>query len=69
MTNNIASERVRVGLSQEELAAQIGVSRELVKKWEAGTAQPRASKLLAMGDLFRCSLDYLLGRTEERAIH
>ena len=52
------------GLSQEELAAQIGVSRQAVSKWETGEAMPDLNKLLALADTLAVSLDYLCGKAE-----
>lgn len=66
MRNNIASERVRLGWSQDELAEKLDVSRDTVKKWEKGETSIKSSMLIAMSDLFGCSIDYLMGRTEER---
>lgn len=66
MRNNIASERVRLGWSQDELAEKLDVSRDTVKKWEKGETPIKSSMLIAMSDLFGCSIDYLMGRTEER---
>ena len=66
MRNNIASERVRLGWSQDELAEKLDVSRDTVKKWESGETPIKSSMLIAMSDLFGCSIDYLMGRTEER---
>lgn len=48
------------GLSQEELAAQIGVSRQAVSKWEAGQSQPDLDKVLVLSDFFGVTTDYLL---------
>lgn len=53
-------------LSQEELAERLSVSSATVRQWESGTARPSASSLLAMSDMFGCSVDYLLQRTDER---
>ncbi len=69
MRNNIASERVRLGWSQDELAEKLDVSRDTVKKWENGETPIKSSMLIAMSDLFGCSIDYLMGRTEERLMH
>ena len=66
--NNIASERVRLGLSQEGLAEHLGVSRDSVKDWESGETTIRSSVLIRMADLFGCSLDYLLARCDERVL-
>lgn len=68
MKNNIASERVRLGLSQEALAEKLGVSRDSVKDWESGETTIRSSVLVRMADLFGCSLDYLMARSDERLV-
>lgn len=52
--------RKQRGLSQEELAGQLGVSRQAVSKWESAQAQPELEKLLALSDFFQVSCDYLL---------
>lgn len=68
MKNNIASERVRLGWSQDDLAEKLEVSRDTVKKWELGETPIKSSMLVAMSDRFGCSIDYLLGRCEERLL-
>lgn len=58
--------RRREGLSQEQLADRLGVTRQSVSKWESGTAAPELSKLVALSDLFGVSVDYLVkDRLEE----
>lgn len=46
--------------SQEELAAQIGVTRQAVSRWESGAAMPDADKVIALCDCFGVTADYLL---------
>lgn len=55
------------GLSQEELAAQVGVSRQAVSKWETAEAMPDLNKLLALSDALEVSLDRLCGRERNDA--
>ena len=55
-------ERKRLGLSQEELAAKLNVSRQAVSKWETGDSVPDLPKLLALSDTLNISLDTLCGR-------
>ena len=50
------------GLSQEELAERLGVSRQAVSKWETGDAQPDLTRLVALADALEISLDELAGR-------
>ena len=63
---NIASERVRIGLTQEGLAEQLGVARQTVLRWENGKTNPPTSAVYMMANLFGCSTDYLLGITDVR---
>lgn len=63
---NIRSERVRLGLTQEELAKKIGVSTNTFAKYEQNFLTVPGASLLALADLFNCSADYLLERTQER---
>lgn len=48
------------GLSQEELAAQIGVSRQAVSKWESGQNLPDLEKVVTLSDFFGVTTDYLM---------
>ena len=52
--------RKKSGMSQEELADQLGVSRQAVSRWELGSTQPDAPNLLKLSDLFGVSIDWLL---------
>lgn len=52
--------RKKAGLSQEELAAQLHVSRQAVSRWELGTAMPDAPNLLQLSKLFGVTTDWLL---------
>ena len=48
------------GMSQEELADQIGVSRQAVSKWESEQSTPDLGKIVIMSDLFEVTTDYIL---------
>ena len=50
-------------LSQEDLAALVGVSRQAVSKWELGEATPEVSKLMALARSFGVTTDELLSET------
>lgn len=52
--------RKEQGMSQEELANQMNVSRQAVSKWESGQGYPETDKLLMISNIFGVSLDYLL---------
>ncbi len=63
---NITSERTRLGVSQKDLADHLNVSLTTVSRWEQGRAFPNSADLVNMRELFGCSVDYLLGLTDER---
>ena len=48
------------GMTQEELAEKMNVSRQTVSKWEMDLAFPEMEKAVALGRLFSCSLDDLI---------
>ena len=52
--------RRRSGMSQEQLADRLGVTRQSVSKWESGTAMPELVKLISLSELFDVSVDYLV---------
>ena len=52
--------RKKCGWSQEELAEQLGISRQSVSKWESGMSIPDLDKIIKLSDLFEVSTDYLL---------
>lgn len=64
LSEKIAYCRRRNGLSQEELAEKIGVSRQAVSKWETSEAQPEIGKLRQLSDAFGVSTDWLLSEEE-----
>ncbi len=60
--------RKQRGLSQEQLAEGLKVSRQAISKWESGQSLPESDKLLALSEYFGVSLDYLMkdGQKEEQ---
>ena len=56
----IVKQRKDLEYTQEQLAEILGVSRQSVSKWESDLAYPETDKLIKMGKLFDCSMDYLL---------
>ena len=52
------------GLSQENLAESIGISRQAIAKWESGRSYPDVNNLIQLSDLFKVSIDKLV-RDEE----
>lgn len=58
----LTRERKSRGLSQEDLAAKVNVSRQAISKWETGDAMPDLNNLLLLADALEISLDALCGR-------
>lgn len=57
--------RKKSGLSQEQLAEQLNVSRQAISKWEQGTAVPESEKLISISNYFGVTVDYLLKEDTE----
>ena len=53
------------GLSQRALAQKIGASFKAVNFWENGKVDPSAKFICALADVFECTCDYLLGRSDD----
>ena len=60
LADKIMNLRKKCGWSQEELAEQLGISRQSVSKWESGMSIPDLEKIVKMSALFGVSTDYLL---------
>lgn len=58
--------RKKSGLSQEQLAEQLSVSRQAISKWESGQSVPESDKLIVISNYFNVSLDYLLKEEVEQ---
>lgn len=65
--NRIASLRKAAGLSQEALAAKLGVSRQAIGKWEADTTLPSLDNLHQLAKELGVSIDALLTGEESQA--
>lgn len=52
--------KMRNIMTQEELAAKLGVSRQTVSKWELNAAYPEMNKVMELCALFSCSMDQLI---------
>ena len=48
------------GISQEQLADQLGVSRQTISKWESEQSAPDMEKIILLSDYFEVTTDYLL---------
>lgn len=67
--NRLLQYRKKFNLSQEELAAKIGVSRQAISKWERAEASPDTDNLILLANIYGVSLDELLkGETAKENI-
>lgn len=60
MADRIQYLRKTNGISQEELADKVGVSRQAVSKWESEQSLPDLEKIITMSDYFGVTTDYIL---------
>ena len=58
--DKLISLRKSMGLSQEELGAEIKVSRQTISKWESGQSYPDFQRLVLLSDYFGLTLDELI---------
>ena len=66
MHYNLASERVRLGMTQEQLSIELDCSVKTLGKWEKDATKIPGEALKKACGLFGCSLDYLLDESDER---
>ncbi|SHJ83892.1 helix-turn-helix domain-containing protein [Hespellia stercorisuis] len=60
ISEKIMELRKQNGWSQEELAFQLGISRQSVSKWESGASIPDMERILKLSEIFGVTTDYLL---------
>jgi len=60
ISDRIQKLRKERNLSQEQLADELGISRQAVSKWESDSAMPDIDKIIALSDYFETSTDYIL---------
>lgn len=65
LSDKLIGLRKSAGMSQEELAEKLNVSRQAVSRWEMGTAMPDAANILQLSKLFHVTTDYLLNEEYE----
>lgn len=61
-SENVRKARESEGLSQEDFAERIGVTQQMISKYESGIKLPSISTLADIADVLDCSTDYLLDR-------
>ncbi|WP_426578917.1 helix-turn-helix domain-containing protein [Bacillus altitudinis] len=60
----ITTLRKKAGLTQEELAKKLNVTRSALSQYELGTREPNYDLLLKIADFFEVTVDYLIGRSD-----
>ncbi len=67
LADKIIELRKKSGMSQEELAEKLGVSRQSVSKWEGAQSMPDLNRILQLSQIFEVSTDYLLKDSMEES--
>ena len=67
LSENLQYLRAREGITQEQLAERLDVSRQSVSKWESGTSFPEMDTLLKLCDMFKTDMDTLLRGSAEQS--
>lgn len=62
--DNLIRLRRESGMNQLDLAELLGVTQQTISKYEKGIREPDNTTLMKLAEIFNCSTDYLLGRTE-----
>ena len=57
------------GLTQKELAEKVGLRQSHISSWARGEKTPLISGLIKLADFFNCSVDYLIGRTNNKKFY
>ena len=65
----IAANRRRLGLTQDQLAEQLGITAQAVSKWENDQSCPDITMLPKLAEIFGVSTDELLGHQTEQTVH
>lgn len=61
-SKNFRIERMKLGLTQSDIARKLSVTRQTVNNWEKRGVTPDTGTLIALSELFGVSTDYLLGK-------
>ena len=61
---NLRKIREKRNITQVKLATELGVSQELISRYELGSSFPTPNMLIKLSQFFNCSVDYLLGLTK-----
>ena len=60
--------RKNAGLSQEQVAETLGLSRQAISKWESGQGKPDIENIIKLSELYHVSTDYILLGIEKKSL-
>ena len=63
---NLRKLREKKNITQIKLSTDLEVSQELISRYELGTSFPQPNMLIKLANYFNCSVDYLLGLTDNK---
>lgn len=66
--NRIKKLREEFGMTQQELADKINGAKSTIAMYENETRKPSMEVLIKLSEIFNCSIDYLLGKSDKRNI-
>jgi transcriptional regulator with XRE-family HTH domain len=64
--SNLKHIRTNSGLTQKQLAESTGLGVRTIQQYEANDRKPTFDALIALADYFQVSIDYLVGRSDEK---
>lgn len=67
--DNLFNRIIEKGLSAKKVSEATGISTGNISDWKSGRSMPSAVKLDILADYLDCSVDYLLGRTDNPEIN
>lgn len=69
MKNNLKLLRKKAGLTQLQVQLATGIEQALLSKFESGVRVPPTETLILLADFYRVSIDFILCRTDDPALH
>ena len=58
--------RLDAGITQKQLAKEIGIAQATISQWESGTSKPTADALIALCNYYGVSADFILGISKDK---
>lgn len=66
---NLRIIREKRNINQQKIAVELEISQESISKYENGNAFPSREILIKLADYLNCSIDYLMGRTDNPSLN